>query len=33
MQITILNDLAHLQYPCTIRRGWFHFTSLIHATH
>jgi hypothetical protein len=33
MQITVLNDLAHFQFPRAIRRGWFRFTSLIHATH
>ncbi len=33
MQITVLNELAHVQEPCAIRRRWFHFISLIHATH
>src|SRR5947207_15594736 len=30
MQIAVLNDLVHLQEACAIRRGWFHFISLIH---
>jgi hypothetical protein len=30
MQITVLNDFAHLQEPCAIRWRWLHF-SLIHA--
>src|SRR5882724_12743758 len=33
MQVTVLNDLAHLQEPCAIGRRWLHFSSLIHATH
>src|SRR5437588_12945087 len=31
MQITVLDDLAHVQYPRAIRRSWFYFISLIHA--
>ena len=33
MQITVLNDLAHLQEPGATRRCWFHFLELIHALH
>ena len=33
MQVAVLNRLAYVQYPCAIRRRWFHFISLIHTTH